>query len=69
MVISCIDRFNKMVQLVPLQESDACTIVDKLLSMVVSQYGLLEYIINGGDPCFCGYFWDESISLLNMTLI
>ena len=38
MVMTCIKEFSKMVQLVPLQESDACTIADKFLSTVVSQH-------------------------------
>ena len=68
MVMMCIDGFGKMVQLVPLQESDTCTIADKFLSIVVSQHGLLEYITNDCDPCFCGHFWEELMSLLDMTL-
>ena len=55
-------RFSKMVQLVPLQESDAHTIADKFLSIVVSQHGLPEYIISNHDPHFCGHFWDELLS-------
>ena len=68
MVMTCIDRFSKMVQLVPLQESDAHTIADKFLSMVVSQHGLPECITSDHDPCFCGHFWEELMSLLDMTL-
>ena len=36
--------------------------------MVVSQYEFPEYFISDQDPCFCGYFWDEIISLLDITL-
>ena len=68
MVMICMDRFSKIVQLVPLQESDTRTIADKFLNMVVSQHGLLECITSDYDPCFCGHFWDELISLLDMTL-
>ena len=68
MVMICINRLIKMVQLVPLQESDACTIADKFLSMVDSQHGLPECITSNCDPCFCGHFWDELISLLDMIL-
>ena len=57
-----------MVQLVPLQKSDARTFTDKFLSTVVGQYGLPECITNHCDPRFCGLFWDELISLLDMTL-
>ena len=57
-----------MVQLVPLQESDACTIADKFLSMVVSQHGLPECIMSGHDPHFCCHFWDDLMSFLNITL-
>ena len=69
MVMICIDRLSKMVHLVLLQESDACTIADKFLSMVVSQHGLPEYIMSDHDPHFCGHFWEELISLLDITLI
>ena len=68
MVMICIDRFSKMVQLVPLQESDACTIADKFLSTVASQHRLPEYITSNHDPHFSGHFWDEIVSLLDMTL-
>ena len=68
MVMMCIDRFNKMVQLVPLQESNVHTIADKFLSMVVSQHGLPECITRDHDPRFCGHFWEELMSLLDMIL-
>ena len=69
MVITCINRFSKMVQLVLLQESDAHTVADIFLSMVVSQNGFPECIMSNHDPCFYGHFWDEFMSLLDMTLI
>ena len=57
-----------MVQLVPLWESDAQTIADKFLSMLVSQHGLPEYSTSDHDPCFHGHFWEELLSLLDTTL-
>ena len=57
-MMTCIDRFSKIVQLVPLQESNACTIADKLLSIVVSQHELPECIISNHETHFCGDFWD-----------
>ena len=68
MVMTCINRFSKIVQLVPLWESDAQTIADKFLSMVVSQHGLPECIMSDHDPRFCGHFWEELMSLLDMML-
>ena len=68
MVMTCIDRFSKKLQLVPLQESDACNIAEKFLSMVDSQHGLSECIMSKYDPHFCNHFWDELISLLDKTL-
>ena len=68
MVMTCVDRFSKMVQLVLLRESDARTVADKFLSMVVSQHGLPECIISDHDPCFRGHFWEELMSLLDMML-
>ena len=68
LVMTCINRFSKMVQLVLLQESDACTISDKFISMVVSQHGLLESITSDHDPHFCGHFWEDLMPLLDMTL-
>ena len=41
---------------------------DKFLSTVVSQYGLPECIMSDHDCQFCGHFWDELMSLLDMTL-
>ena len=52
MVMTCINRFSKMVQLVPLLESDARTIADRFLSMVVSQHELPECITSDHDPHF-----------------
>ena len=57
-----------MIQLVPLRESDAHTIADSFLSMVVNQYRLKECITIDRDPHFCGHFWEELMSLLDMTL-
>ena len=52
MVMTCINHSSKMVQLVPLQESDARTMADKFLSTVVSQHILLEYSMSNHDPLF-----------------
>ena len=68
MVMTCVNRFSKMVQLVPLWKSNAQTIADKFLSTVVSQHGLPEYITSDCDPRFRGHFWEELMSLLDMTL-
>ena len=68
MVMICIDRSSKMLQLVGLKESDAHKIDDKFLSMVVSQHKLLDCITSNCDPYFHGHFWDELISLLDMAL-
>ena len=63
-----VDRFSKMVQFIPIQESDAHTISDKCLSMVVSQHRLPECIMSDHDPHFCGHFWEQLMSLLDMTV-
>ena len=68
MVMTCIDIFSKMVQLIPLRESDACTIADKFLRIEVNQHRLPECTMNDHDPHFCGHFWDELMSLLDITL-
>ena len=68
MVMMCIDRFSKMVQLVPLWESDIHTIADKFLSTVVTQHRLPECIMSDHNPHFCGHFWEELMSLLDMML-
>ena len=52
----------------PLQEFDACTMANKLLSTVGSQHGLPEYIMNDHYPRFGGFFWDQLMSLLDTTL-
>ena len=64
----CVDIFSKMVHLVLLWESDAQTVADKFLSMVVSQHGPPECITSDRDPRFRGHFWEELISLLDTTL-
>ena len=68
MIMTCVNRFSKMVQLVPLRESDARTVADKFLSTVVSQHGLPECITSDRDPRFRGHFWEELMSLLDTTL-
>ena len=67
-MITCINPFSKMVQMVLLQESDAHTMAEKFLSMVLSQHGLPEYIISYCNPHFCGHFWNELLSLLDIPL-
>ena len=66
--MTCINRFSKIVHLVPLQVSDAHTIANNFLSMVDSKHELLECITSNCDTCFCGHFWEELVSLLDMTL-
>ena len=68
MVMTCVNRFSKMVQLVLLQESNACTIAYKFISIVVSQHRLPECIMSDHDPRFRGHFWEELMSLLDTTL-
>ena len=68
MVMMCINRFSKMVQLVPLWESNAQTVPDKFLSTVVSQHRLPECITSDRDPRFRRHFWEELMSLLDMKL-
>ena len=68
MVMTYIDKFNKIVQLAPLQESDAHTVDDKLLSLVVSQHGLPECIMSDHDPHFYSHFWEDLTCLLYTTL-
>ena len=68
MVRMCIDYFSKMVKLVSLQESDKQTVADKFLSIVVSQHGLPNCITSDYDPWSNGHFWDELVSLLDITL-
>ena len=68
MVITCIDYFSKMVQLVLLRESDPRTVSGRFLSMVVSQHQLPKYIVSNHDTHFHGHFWDELFSLLDLKL-
>ena len=68
MIMTCVDRFSKMVQLVLLWGSDAQTVAEKFLSTVVHQHGLPECITSGCDPRFRGHFWEELMSLLDTTL-
>ena len=68
MVMTCINCFSKMLQLVSLQESDACTMADRFLNMVVSQYKLPRHIISDCDPRFHSNFWDKLMPSLNIIL-
>ena len=52
----------------PLRESNAYTIAENFLSMIVSQHKLPEYIMSNHDPHFCGYFWDKLMSLLDAII-
>ena len=38
--MTCVDRFSKMVILVPLRETDARHVADRFLAEVVSHHGL-----------------------------
>ena len=51
-----------------MQESNTNNMANKFLNMVVGQHRLLECITSDCDPEFCGHFWDELISLLDITL-
>ena len=66
--MTCVDRFSKMVILVPLRETDARHVADRFLAEVVSHHGLPHTIISDRDPCFTGHFWEELMKLLNTTL-
>ena len=52
----CIDKFSKMVQFLLLQESDAHTIADRFLSIVVSQHRLPECITSEHNLRLHGHF-------------
>ena len=45
MVMRFVDHFSKVIELVPLQESDVHTMAGKFLSYVVNQHGLTECIM------------------------
>ena len=67
-VMTYINRFSKMVQLVLLWESDARTIADRFLSMIVSHHGFPECTTSDRDPRFHGHFWEELMTLLDTKL-
>ena len=67
-IMMCIDRFSKMVVLVPVCETDAQTIESRFLAEVVSHHGLPETIINDRDPRFQGSFWKELKENLDISL-
>ena len=66
--MTCTDKFSKMTQLLPLKESDTCTMAARFLSMVVSMHRLLECITSHRDPHFFGHFWDEFMFILDIIL-
>ena len=69
MVMICIDRLSKIVQLVLLQEFNAQSTANKFPIMVVSHHSLLECIIRDHDPRLHGKIFGKSISLLDTTLM
>ena len=50
--MTCVDRFSKIVLLVPIHETDARTVASHFLAEVVSHHGLPATIINDRDPRF-----------------
>ena len=69
MVMTYINCFSKIIQLVPSQEANACTVADKFLSIVANQHVLPECITSNYDPSFCGHLWDDLVSLLDIKFI
>ena len=67
-IMTCVDRFSKMVVLIPLRETDARTVAGHFLAEVVSHHGLPETIISDRDPRFQGSFWKELMTSLNTSL-
>ena len=51
-IMICIDRFSKMIELVPLCKTDTQTVASRFLAEVVSHHGLPATIINDRDPRF-----------------
>ena len=68
MVMTYIDHSSKIVHLAPFQESDACTMAEKFLKLMVSQHGLPECITDNHDSHFYGHFWYDLMSLFDTTL-
>ena len=51
-IMTCIDRFSKIVVLIPLHETDAQTVANRFLAEVVSHHGLTVTIISDRSPRF-----------------
>ena len=49
-IMTCIDRFSKMVVLVPLPKTDAQTVASHFLAEVMSHHGLPATVISDRDP-------------------
>ena len=69
MVVTDINQFSKIVQLVPIQLSNEDSIAETFLCTVVSQHGLSECIMSNHGPQLHGQFWNELMLLLDITLI
>ena len=68
-IMTCMDRFSKMVVLVPLCKTDAQTVASHFLAEVVSHHGLPVTITSDQDPRFQGSFWKELMASLNTSLL
>ena len=67
-IMTCIDQFSKMVELVPLHETDAQIVASHFLAEVVSHHGLPATIISDRHPRFQESFWKELMANLNTSL-
>jgi len=65
MMLVVVDRFSKMVRLIPVgEDSSAPTAAELFFSHVVREHGLPEDIVSDRDPRFTSKFWRKLFELL-----
>jgi len=69
MILVVVDRFSKMVKLVPVTtDSSAPAVAELFFRFVVCNHGLPRDIVSDRDPRFTSVFWRKLFELLGTQL-
>jgi hypothetical protein len=67
-IFTVVDRFSKMVKVIPLHESTSALEVAKLFfENIVRTYGLPHSIVSDRDSRFVSKFWTSLLKMYNIT--
>ena len=70
MLLIMVDRFSKMIVIIPLgNDTNAESVAKAFFTHVVQIHGLSKRIISDRDPCFVGDIWTKLMATMGTSLL